>query len=289
MAAEATIDLSQFIAGWELFRDPVLTGVIAGALLGALGVYVVLRRMVFMSAALSQSAGLGVTLAFYAQIFWGVPAALASPTLGALLATAAATLLLLSDTGTSSRRDGLLGLTYLIGAAGTLAVSTRIVQQAHDVESILFGTAVAVVREDFHLVLGAGVIIGALQVWWARGFIESSFDPDGARVRGLPVRLLEATLLASLAVAISLGTRVLGALPVFAFSILPAMAAVRLSVNVPRALVIAAVLGGASGFLGYLVAFLHQLPVGASQAGVGALFVGLAELARPVVRWRRYR
>ena len=53
---------SEFIEGWELFRDPVLSAAIAGAVLGYLSVYIVLRRMVFVSAAVTQSAGLGVAL-----------------------------------------------------------------------------------------------------------------------------------------------------------------------------------------------------------------------------------
>jgi len=50
----------EFVAGWPLYRDPVACAVIAGAALGALGVFVVLRRAVFVTATLSQAAGLGV-------------------------------------------------------------------------------------------------------------------------------------------------------------------------------------------------------------------------------------
>lgn len=58
----------QFQAGWELFRDPILCALIAGCVLGFLSVYVVLRRMVFVSAAVTNTAGLGVALAFFAEI-----------------------------------------------------------------------------------------------------------------------------------------------------------------------------------------------------------------------------
>ena len=67
MQSEA-LSWSAFWDGWELFRDPILCGAAAGLVLGFLGVYVVLRRMVFVSAAITHSAGLGVALAFYAQI-----------------------------------------------------------------------------------------------------------------------------------------------------------------------------------------------------------------------------
>ena len=66
------LTLSAFFEAWELFREAALTGLVAGALLGVLGVYVVLRRLVFLTAAVSQAAGLGVVSAFYAQLHFGL-------------------------------------------------------------------------------------------------------------------------------------------------------------------------------------------------------------------------
>ncbi len=280
--------LALFFGSWELFEQPALAGALAGALLGYLGVYIVLRRMVFVSAALSQSAGLGVTLAFYAQIHLGVSASLASPTVCATLTTLLVALLLMNDDGALGfRRESLLGAAYLVGGAGALALGTRIAQEAHDIESILFGSAVAVLPESFQLLLATVVVLFGLHLWWRRGFTQASFDRDGARVRGLPVRVLEIALLGSIAIAISVATRTLGALPVFAFSVLPAMAALRVSQNVPRGLALATLLGALSGFGGYLIAFLYELPVGASQTLAAAALVVVSELLRRSSQGRR--
>lgn len=284
MDGDPTLTVQQFFDAWELFRQPTIAGAAAGALLGFLGVYIVLRRMVFLSAALSQCAGLGVTVAFYGQAHWGTTGLLASPTMGATAATLLASFLpSLDRSTTASHRDSLLGLAFLVGAAGSLALGTRIVQDLADIQSILFGSAVVVLDDQLAVVLWtAGVLLG-LHIWWMRAFAQISFDPDGARVRGLPVRVIEAALLVSLAVAISVCTRVLGALPVFAFSVLPAMTALLLSANVQRALLIATVVGGTCGFGGYLVSFLVRLPVGASQALVAASWVLLAAIVRVAV------
>ena len=48
--------VSDFFAAWELFREPALAGAVAGLLLGWVGLYVALRRMVFLSAAMTQTA-----------------------------------------------------------------------------------------------------------------------------------------------------------------------------------------------------------------------------------------
>jgi zinc transport system permease protein len=273
--------LSVFFHSWGFFRDPVLAGSLVGAVLGLLGVYIVSRRMVFLSAALSQVAGFGVALALSAEANWGPVAVLASPsatTLAVTLLTAALLSIGRGDGGT--RRDSWLGFAFLIGAAGSLALATRIGSGSHDIEAILFGSAVAVLPADFRLVLFVSVLLLLLHGWWRRGFVQVSVDAEGARVRGLPVRLLEVTLLVSVALAISLFTPILGALPVFAFTVLPAMAALRVSLSVPMSLLVAALIGAVSGFAGYVFAFLYDLPVGASQALTAAGLVLAAELAR---------
>lgn len=288
MGPDGGLTLSDFWEAWELFRTPTLAGTLAGALLGWLGVYVVLRRMVFLSAALSQCAGLGVTLAFYAQIHWGWSATLASPTAGASAATLLAALVPWFDrSAEGSHRDSLLGVLYLTGAAGTLVVGTRIVQELQDVQELLFGTAVAVLDEQLSSLVWLAVVVFALHLWWMRGFIQASFDPEGARTRGIPVGLLDGVLLVTLALTVSVCTRVLGALPVFAFTVLPALAAVRLMPNVPRALLLAGVLGAVSGFGGYVLAFLYALPVGATQTGLAAALVVVAEVIRRGLRYAR--
>jgi zinc transport system permease protein len=273
----------RFFESWELFRDPALAGAVVGLVLGYLGVYVVARRMVFLSAALSQCAGLGVALAFYAQLYWGFGDLAGSPRLGALFLTLATALVLTADRkAVATRRDSLLGFAFLMGSAGTLAVATRIVQETRDIQSLLSGSAVTVLPEDLRLVLLTALVVTSLHVWWVRGFVQTSIDPDSAMVRGLPVRLLDTALLLSLALAISLFTQILGALPVFAFSVLPATAALRLARNLTMALVLAGGIGAACGFFGYLTAFRYDLPVGASQTLVGIGFVALGEIIR---RW----
>ena len=272
----SVIDLAGFWEAWPLFEDAVLAGTIAGILLGVVGVYIVLNRMVFVSAALSQTASLGVTLAYFFQTL-GVSSAIASPSLGAsILSLSALTLIWRNDEMARARRDSMLGVIFLIGASGTLIVASRIVQEMHDVQTLLFGTSVAVLPEDFQLILVFGVVIVGLYLWWWRGFVEVTYDEATASVRDMPVRLIKVVLMITVALAVSICTRVLGALPAFAFGVFPAMGAIALAPNIPRAVVLAAVLGGLSGFGGYLCAYLFELPVGAAQTMTGGFIWLLA-------------
>lgn len=281
----ATTNLSSFWEAWPLFQDSVLTGVSAGILLGVLGVYIVLGRMVFLTAALSQAAGFGVTLAFAAQIYLGAGALIAAPEVGASALTLLCLALIWNNQEHErARRDSMLGLIFLVGSAGTLLVGSRIVQELHDVQTLLFGSSVAVLPSDFWLVLSLGLIVLSLHLWWWRGFVEVVYDQDTAAVRTMPVNVLKLVLMVTIALSVSLCTRVLGALPSFAFSIFPAMAAVVVASNIPRAMLTAGIIGGVCGFFGYLGAFLYDFPVGASQAMVGALLWAIIACFSRVVK-----
>ena len=266
-----------FTSSWDLYRDPVLCGVVAGAVLGMLGVFVVLRRAVFVTAAVSQSAALGVALAFLLGIHLGVTP---PPVLCAFgLALAATTLLARRPSSNRLPREAIVGLLYVGASAMAVLVGDRIAQEAEDITAILFGTAVLVRPQDLLAVLAvSGLVAVALGALY-RGLVFAGFDPDGARIQGLPVARIELMLWTLVALEVSVTTRAIGALPVFAFSVLPAMAALRISNRLPYAVLFAGLAGALSGGLGYLTAFMLRFPVGAAEACVAAALFSLAALA----------
>ncbi len=270
---------SEFVDAWELFRDPIYAAGIAGLVLGFLSVFIVLRRMVFVSAALTQAAGFGVACSFYAAARFGV-------TLDPVWGATAMALLTAALVAPDPRRLGLsremvLGLAFTLFSAGAVLASARIPHDAHAVTSILFGSAVAVSAEDLHRLGLAGGVILLLQLWWFRGLAFASFDPLGARVQGLPVRLLDVVLLLSIGVMVGESSRALGALPAFALSTLPGIAAIQLGRGpLIVTFVIAAVLGAAAGVAGYIAAFFLELPVGATQTALAGLLVVAVLLVR---------
>lgn len=282
--------LSDFWESWELYEHGVLAGVIVGATLGLLGVYVVLRRYVFLSAAIGQTASLGVVVSLYLAAHaggellseeagspWWVP----SPTVGAAVLAMLATLVILSRKERASVfREGLLGALFLIGAAGTILLGAELTHEMHAIEAILHGVGVAVLPEDFEVVAVLGSFVFVIHILFWRGFAAVGFDPVGARVNGLPVLVLDLAMALTLALAMASGIRALGALPVFALSILPSLAAIRLAPSLPWALVLGALLGAVAGFLGYLWSFLSDWPVGATQTLVALLIAGGTEGGR---------
>jgi zinc transport system permease protein len=276
-----------------IFKDAIWVGGLAGALLGAIGVHVVLRRMVFASSAIAQAAALGVALSFWIPALIDpsghaaghaagpaahiAPSLLFEPVLWAIAASLLATLVFVANpVHLHLTRESLLGFVFLASGAGAVIVGDKITQEAHDLSAILFGSAVVVEPSDLYMVGAATVILlGGHAVLW-RALLFAGYDPMGARVQGMPVRKLNVFLFLSVGLSVALCTRALGALPVFAFSVLPAMTALALTARIGLVFLLATVIGALSGVGGYVVSFRGDLPVGATQTATAAAVLAAA-------------
>lgn len=269
-----------FFQAYFLWRDAMASAVIAAVLCGYLGVFVVLRRMAFVSAALSQVSGLGVALSFFVGSFFGIDPHgeqipwLLSPVFLALLLSCAASMLLALP-GRLQRvanPESLVALAYLTASASVVLVlaSPRIVQEAHEVGELLFGSAVAVREQNLVALAAAALVVGATHGALFKDFVFVSFDGETARSVGYPVARLDAALNLSIAVTVAMATRALGTLPVFAFLVLPAGAALLCTRRMWSAIVLSVAIAMASAVLGYYLSFAYQLPTGPTMAALCA-------------------
>lgn len=261
---------------WLLYRDPIICAVIAGLVLATLGVYVVARRIVFVSAALSQASALGVVLGFFLVSVFALSGTLAGilPVgLALILALLVVFALTLVGDAPSLGRDALLGIAFIVPTALTLVLGPKIPSEMHSVEELLHGSAVLVETGDLYAVAIAGAVVLIAQLLAFRGFIFASLDPLVAQTQGVAVRALDLVLFASIAIMTGLVTRALGAMPTFALTVLPAIAVLGLRVGLRNVFLLAALIGAASGGGGFLVAYMMDWSVGASQTLVAMGFL----------------
>ena len=283
---------AEFWAGRELWREPLLAGVLAAALLSYLGVFVVLRRMVFVSAALSEISGVGVATAFYVGSVAGIdphthgaiPLLLEPVWFSLVFACAAAALFSLRPGHRKLAAETIVGLGYIVASALVLAIlnSPRIAQEAHAVGDILFGNAVTVPRAQILALAAAGAAAIVTHALFFKELLFVSYDPETAMVQGVSVLRYELLLNVIVAVAISVATRAVGALPVFAFTVVPAAAALMLTENLRATLPLSIAFGIVSAALGYYLSWIEQLPTGATMVVVASVFLlpGVARLAK---------
>lgn len=128
--------------------------------------------------------------------------------------------------------------------------------------NLLFGTIIGVTDEQVVALLVAGVgCLLALAVL-GRPLLFSTIDPDVARARGVPVRLVGAGFLVLTGIAAAGTSQVTGSLLVFALLVAPAAAANRLTARPALGIVLSVVLGLVVSWLGEAVAFFSPYPIG---------------------------
>ena len=258
--------ISEFIQSYFLWKEALLAGAITGAVCGFLGIYVVIRRIIFVSAALTQISSLGVALAFYIEgINLKLFQPLANPFVLSLLLTILASYIFgLKRNYLRISQEGIIGAGFLIASSGVVIIGDKITKGAHDVADIIFGAAVVVEMKELYIIIAVALIVALLHWRYFKDFIFISYDSELPRLFGYPVRYLHSVLLVSIGIIIAVATRALGALPVFAFLALPSLSALILTERLHLAFLLSAILGLISAIIGYFLSFVFDLPTGAT-------------------------
>ncbi len=270
--------LTLFFDSWEFFAEAAISGALAGALLGALGIYILLGRIVFLSAALSQTASAGVAFALWLPALLGLhfhdgAPWYMQPILISFILTLGVFLIASLVLRRAKLPDAILAALYLGGGAATILIGKQIVHEIQDVQQLLIGNAVLVEHNEYIGLIFITLILLGIMIYGHRGFESASFWPDASQVAGIPVTALNLVKYVALVLAITYTTRMMGAMPVFALSCLPAVAA-RHAPNVRIMFFISLAIGACCGFVGYIFAFIFDFPVGPTQTAL-ALAVAL--------------
>lgn len=266
--------LDAFLSAHELWRAPLAASLVAGALLGFLGVFVVLRRTVFVSAALTQLSTVGLVFGLFLEERLHIEAEHAHHQLGMAMGFAVVGAVALD--ALRSRRlpaEAVVGGAWVIASAAVVLGVGKLVHAAHDLGGMVFGNAVAVPDDELWMIGAVALLCAAVHAAFRKELIFVSFDPETARAQGLVTWRWEALLSVTVGLAIPASARALGALPVFALLTLPASAALLLRLRLGAAFALAAALGVLAAGGGYLASWFAETPTGATMVAVAALFL----------------
>jgi zinc transport system permease protein len=251
---------------YAFLRQAALAGALASVLCGAVGTFVVVKRLVHISGGISHAAfgGLGVC------VFLGF-----DPRLGAA-AVAVLSALLLAGVGESrsGSRDAAIGVLWALGMAVGMVFVARAPAAAPNLASYLFGNVLAVRASDVWLTAALALVVVAALALLYKDLLAVAFDEAFARVQGVPVRALLAGLLVLVALSVVLLIQLVGIVLVIALLTIPPLVALRWAHGF-LAVVVASMFGGLVMTLAGLAAsFAWDLPSGPAMVLVGAL--GLA-------------
>jgi manganese/iron transport system permease protein len=270
--------------GLPFMRRALLEALLLAVLGGVVSVFVVLRKLAFVSDALTHTVFPGVVVGYLVAgtggIIWGA----------LVLAALSAVLLTAITSSTRVTEDAALAI-LLTGffSVGVVLVSRRASFTA-DLTAFLFGRILTVDRATIVqtglvtvLVLGTLALVG-------KELLLRAFDPTAAAALGYRVPVLDLVLNAAVALVVVAAVRAVGTVLVIALLIVPAATARllsdRLRVIVPASVAVAAF----AGWIGLSASFSASVDHGvrlAAGATVVLVLVGcylLAVLATAVRR-----
>ena len=262
------------------FQNALLAGMFAAVMCAIVGVYVVLKRIVFVGIALSQMSSAGVALALLLQL----------PPLVVAMGVTLAGVAFFSQVPVQRRipLEGVIGAGYILAATlGVIFLAKNPVGEARALH-VLFGNILSVHTGELIALALVLVVLAAVHVVFYKEFVFVSFDMETAQAQGLNARLWNLLLYLTLGLAIAFATRAMGVLLAFTFLIVPPMTA-RLLAHRMRSLFLLAVLFGALSVpLGLYLAFRFDLPTGSAVAATSVALQLLVLAGRGAWRlgWR---
>ncbi len=268
-------EAAHFVGAVGLWYEPVLAGLVCGLLAGLLGLYMIWKRIVFVSLAITQGAGFGIFLSFLMASFWGVSLEHSPLSFLAGLAMAIATTFLFVSFRRSKKYadEVLVGLIYVISSGLIVLIGDRIAEGKHAIDNLLFGNAVAVTSDSLGLLVAIAAVIFALHWLFRREFLYSSADTEFMQVSGVRVDAWLTLLYLTLTIGITISMKTLGSLPVFALMVIPPFIALKKAKSPVEAVLLSVFVGGVIPPLGYYFSFLYSFPTGASMILAGFLFL----------------
>ena len=248
---------------YSFFTKGLLVASLAGALLGFIGVFIVLRGMSYIGHGLSHSifGGFAAVQLFAAQFYligaglWGIASALAITTVA---------------------RRGRVGADAAIGVITTasfalgVALFAKFGTSGPSFENALFGSILGISNEQIIGLVAVTILTAAFVFLRYRALVFSTFDPDVANVSGVRVGRIEAMLMIVLSLAILATLTVIGVTLVAAMLVIPAVVARMLTDSFARMLALSTAIGLCCGLVGMYVSFFAGVPSGTMIVLVGA-------------------
>ncbi len=251
------------------FSDPnvlfvVLGTMILGASAAIVGCFSFLRKRALVGDAIAHSILPGVCLAF---MLTGSKNPLYL-IIGAFITGWLSLLLIDGITRTTKlKSDTAIGiiLSVFFGVGILLLTSIQHSGNASQagLDKFLFGKAASLTKDDVYVFGTIALILIAVVILFYKEFKLISFNPDYAKVIGLPVRFLEFMLATITVLAVAVGIQAVGVVLMAALLITPASGARFWTDKLSVMILIATAFGAISGFLGSYISYIAPaMPTG---------------------------
>lgn len=250
------IEMIQIMLSYDFMRRAVLVGILVSLCLALLGVSLVLKRYSMIGDGLSHVGFGAVAISMALGV---APLAVSVP----IVMTAAFLLLRLSAENPLGGDAGIALISSSALAIGVIVASLSSGINS-DVHGYLFGSVLAMSREDVWLSVALSIVVLALYGVCYHRIFAITFDEVFGRATGVNVGAYNTLLAMLTAVTVVVGMRMMGALLISSLIIFPALSAMRVF-NSFRSVMICSAVTAVFGFCaGMVISFAFNTPAGAS-------------------------
>ncbi len=235
-------------------RLALVASVAASVSLSVMGVYLIIRRVVFLGLVLANAATVGAAVGEIA----GWP-----PEIAAVLSTVAAALAL--GAIPAPRRisaEAIMGWAYAAAAAATVLILAGSNRANVDTLHLLYGNVLAVSPGHATGLAFLALAIVAVHAIFAQRFLLITFDAEGAQVGGIHTRGWSLLLNLWIGLAIAAAVHEVGVLLTFSLLTLAPTSSLLVARSLRAAFAVSAAIGVGAVCLGLVAAWYLDLPPG---------------------------
>jgi len=284
--------LCQLLSPDFLLRNALYTSVLIGFACPLVGVFLVLRRLVFMGVALPQISSTGVAVALSIPFWLGaVPGAhsmhgehvlaFAGSTIFSL---AAILILAFLERRGRGMPEGRLGAIYVVAAALSILLLSKNRYGEVGWLDLMKGEIIAIDNADLVMTAATLAIVLVVLGWFYKELLLVSFDRAMAVTLGKNVVFWDVLLYLLIGLTVSMSVLSVGPLISFGFLLIPALTAHLFARNMRQFTIIASLFGGVVSFVGFWLAYQWDCPIGPTDVALLGLVYGLAWMVKRLIR-----
>ncbi len=282
--------LKEILSPDFLLRNSVYTSVLIGFACPLVGVFLVLRRLVFMGVALPQISSTGVALALSIPFWLGLNPqhvehsehviAFAGSMLFSLVAIFALAFLERRGRGLP---EGRLGTAYVVAAALSILLLSKNRYAEVGWLDLMKGEIITVDNFDLAFTAVTLAVVLAVLGLFHKEILFASFDRAMATTLGKNVLLWDVLLYLLIGVTVSMAVLSVGPLISFGFLLIPTLTAHLFARNMKWFVILASLLGGVSAFLGFWLAYQLDWPIGPTEVVLLGVIYALAVVGQKII------
>ena len=244
----------EVVSSQSFMQNAIVGGILASVACGAIGSYVVVKKIGYLAGGIAHAVLGGMGIAYYLG---------RSPVEGALVsAIVFAFILGWVSLRMQQQEDTIIGALW----AGGMAVGILFISQTPgynvDLMSFLFGNILMIASEDLYWIAGLDLIILVIVFLFYKQFISVSFDEEFARLRGIPVERFYLLFLSLVALTVVILIQIVGLILVIALLTLPAAIAGLYVRSLSLMMILAALFGMIFTTGGLAISYQPDLPPG---------------------------